>query len=295
MSVQLLSRSQTLELVPFQPDHTLELARIGYEAFSSFQSRHAVPQDIPDLDTALMILSHITARADYTGVVATLDGKIVGSNFLLHADEVAGIGPLTVDPKVQSQGVGRALMEWVIEESRRREIRQVRLFQEAVNTTSLSLYTSLGLTWRDSAALMQATPDPTENPAVRSLTLADLPSIEALSIQAYGFSRAQDAAQLLKADIPGFIIERNGKPTGYFISSLFGHACAETDEDLLTLVGQAARYLPPSLAVFICPLSRPKSFRQCLAAGHRTLKVLSYMSYGDFIAPRGVYFPSIQC
>jgi GNAT superfamily N-acetyltransferase len=296
MSLQLKSRpNPMLELVPLQPDRISRLGQICHEAFFSLQNRHAVPLDIPDLETGQRLISHVASRSDYTGVVATLDGRVVGSNFLLHADEVAGVGPITVDPEVQSRGVGRALMEWAIEEAQRRGIRQIRLFQEAINTTSLSLYTSVGFIWRDSAALMQATPAEVDDSSVRPLTLADLPSVEALSVQAYGFSRAKDAAQLIAADIPGFITELQGQPTAYFIASLFGHACAKTDDDLLALVGQAARHLPPPLARFICPLSRAECFRRSLAAGHRTLKVLSYMSYGDFIAPSGVYLPSIQC
>lgn len=287
--------NSTLELIPFQPDHALEVSRIGYEAFFSLQSRHATHIDIPNIATAEMIISHIAQRPDYAGVVATIAGQILGSNFLLHADEVAGVGPITVDPHLQSRGVGRSLMEWVIDAAQKRGIRQIRLFQEAVNTTSLSLYTSVGFTWRDSAALMQAAPAAMDNPAIRPLTADDLPSIAALSMRSYGFSRAGDAAQILAAGFPGFALEHNGRLNGYYIASLFGHACAKTDQDLLTLVSHAARHLPPPLSVFICPLSQEALFRQCLAAGHRTLKVLSYMSYGDYVAPPGAHLPSIQC
>lgn len=287
--------NSTLELVSPQPEHIPELSRICYEAFFNVQNRHATHIDIPDVETGQMIISHIANRSDYTGVVATIAGQIIGSNFLLHADEVAGVGPITVNPHLQSRGVGRSLMEWVIDAAQKRGIRQMRLFQEAVNTTSLSLYTSVGFTWRDSATLMQAAPAAIDNPAIRPLTADDLPSIAALSLRAYGFSRAGDAAQILAAGFPGFALEHNGRLTGYYIASLFGHACAKTDQDLLALVGHAARHLPPPLSVFICPLSREALFSQCLAAGHRTLKVLSYMSYGDYVAPGGAYLPSIQC
>lgn len=289
------SPPSTLELVSPQPEHLPALSRICYEAFFTLQNRHAVHIDFPDVATAEMIISLVANRSDYTGIVAMLEGQIIGSNFLLHADEVAGIGPITVDPTVQSRGVGRSLMEWAIEAAQQRGIRQIRLFQEAVNTTSLSLYTSVGFTWRDSAALMQAAPAAADHPGMRPLTIADFSTIAALSQQAYGFSRANDAAQVLAADIPGFVLERNGQARGYYIASLFGHACAETDQDLLALVSHAARHLPPPLSMFICPFSREDLFRQCLASGHRTLKVLSYMSYGDFVAPPGAYLPSIQC
>lgn len=284
-----------LELIPLHQDHVPELARICHEAFSTLQDRHAIQRDIPDVDTGMLIISHIAARADYAGVVATIDGQVVGSNFLLHSDHVAGIGPITVDPNVQSRGVGRALMQWVIDESNKLGVKQTRLFQEAFNTTSLSLYTSLGFDWRASAALMQANPASSDDPAIRPLTADDLDSIKSLSLDAYGFSRAGDAAQLLAAQFPGFLRERDGRVVGYLISSLFGHAGAETEDDLMALITHAARHVPPPLAVFICPLNRPTFFRRALADRHRVIKVLSYMSYGEFTEPPGVYLPSIQC
>lgn len=285
----------SLELIPLQSDHVPELARICHEAFSHFHDRYNMPRDVPDLETGLMIISHIASRPDYSGVVAVMDDRIVGSNFLLHSDYIAGIGPITVDPRYQSCGIGRALMQWVLNEAQRLNIRQIRLFQEAINTTSLSLYTSLGFTWRDSAALMKSNPAEQDDPSIRPLTPEDLKSIESLSLLSYGFSRAKDAAQLLAAEIPGFLREREGRAVGYLISSLFGHAGAETEDDLLALIAHAARHVPLPFAVFICPLSQPNLFRRALTQHHRTIKVLSYMSFGEFSPPPGIYLPSIDC
>lgn len=284
-----------LELVPATNAHLARLSVICHEAFSALHDRFGIERDVPDPEVGGMIIGQTIGRPDYTGVVAVLDGRIVGSNFLLHADEVAGVGPITVDPAVQSKGIGRALMQWVIDEVRRRGIRQTRLFQEALNTTSLSLYTSLGFDWRDSAALMQARPAAAADPDTRPITADDLPAVAELSKQAYGFSRAGDAAQLLAWQVPGFLKLRDGEPVAYGFATLFGHAGAATDEDLLDLASQAAFHLPPPLARFICPLARPALYRQALAAGHRTVKLLSYMSLGDFTAPAGSHFPSIQC
>lgn len=283
------------ELVPTTPDAIPRLSVICHEAFSALHDRFGIERDIPSPEVGEMIIAQTVRRPDYTGVMAVLDGEIVGSNFLTFADEVAGVGPITVDPAAQAKGIGRALMQWVIDEAKRREIREVRLFQEAINTTSLSLYTSLGFDWRDSAALMEAAPAAVEDPSVRPLGLADLAAVAALSRKSYGFSRENDAAQLLEWQIPGFLRERDGRATGYLFTTLFGHAGAESDEDLLVLAGQMARAMPPPLAKFICPMARPDFYRKVLAAGHRTGKVLSYMSLGGFTPPSGSHFPSIQC
>lgn len=290
-----LARGMALELVPATAEEIPRLSVICHEAFSALHDRFGIERDVPDAAVGEMIIAQTVKRPDYTGVMAVLDRRVVGSNFLCFADEVAGVGPITVDPAVQSKGIGRALMQWVIDEARRRQIRQTRLFQEALNTTSLSLYTSLGFDWRDSAALMQAIPAAVADPGVRPLTADDLPAVAELSRRAYGFSRAGDAAQLLEWQVPGFLKQREGKPVGYLFATLFGHAGAETDQDLLDLASQAALHLPPPLARFICPLARPALYRQALASGHRTLKLLSYMSLGDYTAPGGAHFPSIQC
>jgi hypothetical protein len=99
----------------------------------------------------------------------------------------------------------------------------------------LSLYTNLGFNWRASAALMQAHSATTDDPLIRPLTVNDLASIKSLSQSTYSFSRAGDTAQLLAAQFPGFVREREGRAVGYFICSLFGHGGAETDDDLLAL------------------------------------------------------------
>jgi hypothetical protein len=134
-----------------------------------------------------------------------------------------------------------------------------------------------------------------EDPTVRPITIDDLPAIADLSRSAYGFSRAADAARLIEWQVPGFLRILDGRPVGYLFATLFGHAGAINDVNLFALAGQAALHLPPPLARFICPMSIPGLYRQALASGNRTLKMLSYMSLGEYIAPGGTHFPSIQC
>lgn len=285
----------SLEFVPLQKDYIPDLAQICHNAFAELHRHHAVPQDIPNLETALWIMKHIAQRPDYTGVVAMLDGQIAGSNFLLHSDEVAGIGPISVDIAAQTQGIGRGLMQWIIAEGQRLNIRQMRLFQEAINPVSLSLYSSLGFVWRGSAALMRVYPAMTDDPLTRPLTMNDLDAVKSLSLQSYGFSRAGDAKQLLLAGLPGFIRERNGQAVGYFLPSLFGHGGAIIEDDLLALISHAARHIAPEIALFLCPLQIPHLFHLALAQHHRTIKLFSYMSFGEFTEPKGFYLPSISC
>jgi len=293
-----------LTLAPVEPDHIPTLARICHQAFTALHDRHNIPRDVPDVETGTIIIAMTVSRPDYTGVVAKLGDKIVGSNFYTFADEIAGVGPITVDPTCQSKRIGRALMQWAVDEAKSRNIRQTRLFQEAINTTSLSLYTALGFEWRDSAALMQSKPAAADHPKVRPMTPADLPAIERISRASYGHSRAADAAVLLAAGLPAFVyVNEHDEAIAYLIVTLFGHAGADPSKlsrhegatALLDLAAHAARHTPEPMARFICPLSHEDLFRQALSAGHRTLKVLNCMSLGDWTPAPGVHFPSIQC
>lgn len=284
-----------LELVPVKEPHVRELARICHEAFGSFHDRHQTPRDFPTPEVAAMVLGMMVKRPDFYGVAALLDGKLVGSNFLQFSDPVAGVGPITVDPKCQARGIGRALMRAVIDEARRRAIAQVRLLQEAINTTSLSLYTSLGFDWRDSVAVLDIVSSKEQDNTVRAITASDLAACDAVCVRNYRNSRRNEVAAALEWKFPGFLREREGRVTGYLLPGFFGHGVAESEDDMLALVGQSAGRVPPPFMRVLLPLSQAGIYRRALGAGCRTVKVMSYMTIGPFETPRAVWLPSIGC
>src|SRR5437016_1016308 len=87
---------------------------ICYAAFKAIADRHNFPPDFPEAGVATGLLSNLIAHPGFYGVVAEVDGKIVGSNFLDERSTIAGIGPITIDPARQDSGTGRALMEHVL-------------------------------------------------------------------------------------------------------------------------------------------------------------------------------------
>lgn len=67
---------------------------------------------------------------------------------------------------------------------------------------------ALGFDWRASVAGIQAQPSKTDDLTIRPLTTNDLDSVKAPSLNAYICSRASDTTQLLTAQFPGFLRER---------------------------------------------------------------------------------------
>ena len=58
--------------------------------------------------------------SEFHSVVAEIDGRIVGSNFLDERNRIAGVGPITVDPTAQNRAIGRRLMDAVHERAAER-------------------------------------------------------------------------------------------------------------------------------------------------------------------------------
>ena len=141
-----------------RPEDAQACGRICYEAFHKINTDHGFPPDLPDAGVAVGILSMMFSHPSFWCVVAELNGRIVGSNCLDERSPVVGLGPITVEPGGQNHGVGRRLMEVVLDRSRERKVPSVRLLQSAFHNRSLSLYSRLGFDAREPMSVMQGPP-----------------------------------------------------------------------------------------------------------------------------------------
>ena len=282
-----------IELVPAEPQHAKELGSICFEAFRDLHDRGCGTRDFPTEGIAQQVLEMLVQRDDFYSVSALDDGRLVGSNFLSLMDPVAGVGPVTVDLSYQGKGVGRILMQDVIDYAQRNNIEQVRLMQDSFNVASLSLYTSLGFDVKAPVAFMQAAPLAEADDSVRPITEPDLPAIEELSERIYKTSRRNEVAAAAPYGFAALLREHQGRITGYLLPGIFGHGVAETEEDALALIGEAGRRLPPETARFFCPLIENSFYRKALQAGCRVIKVMNYMTLGPYEQPDEVWMPSV--
>jgi len=146
----------SLSVRPATPADTHAAAQIIKNAFDGIAEAHNFPLDFVSLEMAIGFAESFMNHPKVYGVVAEIDGKIVGSNFLDERNVIGAVGPISVDPKAQARGVGRRLMQAVIE--RGKNAPGIRLVQDAFNTRSMSLYTSLGFDVKEPLALMMGRP-----------------------------------------------------------------------------------------------------------------------------------------
>ncbi|WP_342349134.1 GNAT family N-acetyltransferase [uncultured Nitrospira sp.] len=265
---------------------------ICYEAFKAIAEQHHFPPDFPAPDIAVQLFSHLFSRPDLHSVVAEVNGRIVGSNFLWENTVIAGVGPITVDPAVQNGTVGRRLMEHVLGRAQEIRFAGTRLVQAAYHNRSLSLYTKLGFNAREPLSTIQgpalglAIPGHAVRPAVEE----DLPGCNRLCIQVHGHDRK---AELLDAitQQTATVVEREGRITGYAtLVGFFGHAVAGDNEDLKALIGAAPGFPGPG---FLLPTRNADLLRWCLEKGLRVVQPMTLMSMGLYHEPDGAFLPSV--
>src|SRR5205823_12529862 len=143
-----------IKLRPGTPEDAEICGRICYNAFKTISEAHGFAPDFPAPEVAIGVLTRMLAHPGFYSVVAEMDGRIVGSNFLDERNMIAGVGPITVDRAVQNRAVGRRLMDAVHERAASKNFAGVRLIQAGFHTRSLSLYAKLGYDVREHLACM---------------------------------------------------------------------------------------------------------------------------------------------
>jgi GNAT superfamily N-acetyltransferase len=274
------------------PEDAPEGGRICYEAFASIAGAHNFPKDFESPDVTRGLLRMLIDHPGFYGVVAERDGKLLGSNFMDERCPILGVGPITVDPMAQSQGVGRRLMQDVLDRATARKAAGVRLVQVAYNNRSLCLYTSLGFSTREPLSVMQGPALRRGFPGfdVRAALPADFDACSALCQEVHGVDRGGDLKDAIDQKT-AMVVEHLGQITGYTtLVGFWGHSVARSNRDLMALIDAAAEFPGPG---FMFPTRNHELFSWCLANGLRLVQQMTLMSIGLYNAPADAFLPSI--
>ena len=277
---------------PAAPEDSAICGQICYDAFSSINAAHGFPCDFPGPEATTSLLSMMFSSPGFYCVVAEVEGRIVGSNCLDERSLIAGVGPITVDPSAQNLGIGRKLMQAVMDRANGTN----RRIAAGAGCVSQSLVVTLhqpGLRCPGAPLLHAGTNARTElfpdvlcgrhNPAI--WTPATHYRGECMdSIEAPNWREAiqQNTAM---------VVERGGRITGYASAlAFFGHATAETNLDMQSLIASAESFGGPGILV---PSRNSALLRWCLANGLRVVQPMTLMSIGLYNEPTGAWLPSI--
>jgi len=274
------------------PEDAAACGQICYDAFFAISSAHGFPCDLPGPEAAVGLLSMIFASPDCYGIVAEVEGRVVGSNCLDESSVIRGVGPISIDPGAQNLGAGRRLMRAVMDRAAGRDAVGMRLVQAAYHNRSFSLYSSLGFEVREPLDCLQGPPlkKPIAGCSVRPAHPDDQDACNALSHRVHGFDRAVCLAQATGQGTAN-VVERDGRITGYTTDlGFFGHSTAEANVDLQALIASADSFAGPGL---LLPSRNGALLRWCLENGLRVVQPMTLMSTGLYNDPDGAWLPSI--
>jgi len=265
---------------------------ICYRAFCAIADQHNFPHEFPDADAAHGVVRNMVSTPGFYGIVAELNGRIAGSNFMDERSTIAGIGPISVDPDVQNSGAGRAMMLHMLDRVAANRLPGVRLVQTAYHNRSLSLYAKLGFEIREPLSVMIGPPINESLPGyrVRAATDADLDACNRLCVAAHGHHRDGE----LRGAIAGgtaAVVEHLGRITGCATAIGYaGHAVGESNEELKALISAAPEFLGCGPLI---PSRNGELLRWCYGKGLRLMQQMTLMTVGLYNEPRFPFIPSI--
>ena len=265
---------------------------ILYEAFKAIGDKHNFPPDFPSAEFATERVAERLKDPGIYAVVAEMDGRVVGSNFLDERSSIRGIGPITVDPSVQNAGVGKLLMKHVIARAEGHGAAGIRLLQAGFHNRSLSLYSKLGFRTREPVSVLQGAPlgRKFDGYEVRAATAADIEACNLMCRYVHGFDRGGELRDAVGQGT-ATLVEHAGRITGYATAiAFFGHAVAMTNRDLMALIGAATVFPGPG---FLLPTRNHEALVWCLNNDLKLVYQMTLMTMGLYNEPNGAYLPSV--
>ncbi|MDQ6606102.1 MAG: GNAT family N-acetyltransferase [Actinomycetota bacterium] len=274
------------------PEDTDACGRIFYDAFAAIAVRHNLPIEPSSPEFTRFMVSNMLASDGFAGLIAERDGDVIGSAFVDERAVIAGIGPVTVDPETQDGGIGRTLMEAALRRQRERQVPGIRLVQTAYHYRSLALYAKLGFVVREPLSVLQGAPPTLSVPGlgVRPAGPEDISTCGELCARVHGHDRNGELGDAIAAGT-ATVVERPDRISAYATGFGYGwHAVAETNEDLIALLGSARAFM--GLGIFV-PSRNAELLGWCLRHGLRIVQQSTLMTIGLYNEPRAAYLPSI--
>ena len=168
----------------------------------------------------------------------------------------------------------------------------VRLLQAGFHNRSLCLYSTLGFRTREPVSILQGAPlgQTFAGYHVRAATQADLEACNEICRRVHGFDRAVELGEAIGQKAAS-VVERQGRITGFTTGiAFFAHTVAETNSDLMALIGAASEFGGPG---FLLPTRNHEVFTWCLKGGLKLVYQMTLMTIGLYNEPSGAWMPSV--
>ncbi len=289
-----------------------EIAELIYVSLNYWYQAHGRPPIFTTGPSGTEVFYDVySALEPGCGVVAENErtGRLMGSCFYHPRPRHVGLGIMNVHPNYFGAGVGRALLQHIVEFTDRNGYKALRLTQSAFNLDSYSLYTRAGFVPRCAFqdVVVPVPPNGMNATApgadrVREATLADVPAMAGLETEVSGITREQDYRYAIENKL-GFwhaaVYENeDGKLDGFMISSLhhpmnmLGPCVARSEAEAAALIVRELDVHRGRTPWFVVPAGCGTLVRQLYDWGARNCELHLCHVRGEFQPFRGVSMPT---
>lgn len=303
---------ESMRLRAMTAEDRYEVAELIYCSINSWYQLHGMPQIFRGGPQVTEVFYDVyNALEPGCTVVAenTRTSRLMGSCFYHPRPHHVALGIMNVHPNYFGQGVGRALLQYIIDFTDNNGYKALRLTQSALNLDSFSLYNRAGFVPRQAyqdmllpvpaGGLSHSTPGVEH---IRDATLDDVPKMAELEMEVSGVTREQDYRYCIE-NAQGFwhvaVYQGSGGGIdGFMISSahpamnMLGPAVARTEEQAAALILRELDLHRGRSPVFLVPADRPKLVRQMYNWGARNCELHFCQVRGEFQPFQGVNMPT---
>jgi GNAT superfamily N-acetyltransferase len=301
-----------MKLRPLAAEDRFEVAELIYASINVWYQQHGRPPIFVGGPRVTEVFYEVyNALEPGCAVVAENPetGRLMGSCFYHPRRHHVSLGIMNVHPNYFGLGVGRALLQSVIDYTDRHGYKALRLTSSALNLDSFSLYNRAGFVPRCAYQdMFLAVPPEGMKPSapgadrVRPATLADVPGMAALEREVSGITREEDYRYCVANEL-GFwhvaVYENpRGDIDGFLISSahpamtMLGPCVARSEAEAAALILRELDLHRGRSPVFLVPVDRPRLVRQMYDWGARNCELHFCQVRGEFQPFQGISMPT---
>ncbi len=300
-------------LRPLTDDDRNAYAHMLHRSFNTWYGAHGWPSDYfrcapEQAGIFLDIYNDISPGCS----IAAFDpgsGELMGACFYHPREHHVSLGVMSVNPDYFQRGVGRALVNYIVDFTDAHRYAALRLVSSAMNMNSFSLYNRSGLiprsSYHDMVLPVPSTGLQVRYPLrdqVRTAVLTDVDAMAALEMEVSGISRINDyryAIENPRGVLQALVFEgSDGVIDGFMISikhpalSMLGPCVARDEKVTLALLLQATERFHGEVPLFVVPMDKRELVGTLYDWGARNVETHLFQVRGKFQAFNGVSLPS---
>lgn len=236
-------------------------------------------------------------------------GRMMGSCFYHPREHHVSLGIMSVHPNYGGKGVGKALVNAILDYTKENNYKSCRLVSSAINMDSFSLYNRSGfiprVTYHDMVLSVPADGidgSVTGVEKVREATEEDIHAMGELEMEISGIKREVDYRYAIEnpRDVLHATVYENDQKgiDGFMISvkhpalNMIGPCVARNEEVTIALMRKELDRFKGTWALFVIPMEKRKIVEQAYAWGAVNVETHLKEVWGEFSDFNGINMPS---